>query len=96
MRNSSREVTQLFLKEAVDNMKESMLRDAVDDVDMPRPGFSVQDIDDSYPEFRTPFNPVNLEERLLLERDKRRYILNDPRSGVAADYLRTYLQDFFA
>ena len=96
MRNSSREVTQLFLKEAVDNMKESMLRDAVDDVDMPRPGFSVQDIDDSYPEFRTPFNPVNLEERLLLERDKRRYILNDPRSGVAADYLKTYLQDFYA
>ena len=96
MRNSSREVTQLFLKEAMDNVKESMLRDAVDDVDMPRPGFSVQDIDDSYPEFRTPFNPVNLEERLLLERDKRRYILNDPRSGVAADYLRTYLQDFFA
>ena len=96
MRNSSREITQLFLKEAVDNLQDSMLRDAVDDVDMPRPGFSVQDIDESYPEMRPNRNPINLEERLMLEGEKRRYILNDPRSGVAADYLRTYLQDFFA
>ena len=96
MRNSSREVTQLFLKEAVDNMKESMLRDAVDDVDMPRPGFSVQDIDESYPEMRPIRNPIDLEERFLHEREKTRYILNDPRSGVARDYLTEYLQDFFA